>query len=186
MTKEEARKIFRQKREALPHAARQEMNEQIARQFFSNFLLRDIHVLHSYLPIEKKGEVNTWLIIEKAQTLPRPVRISVPKAVGENLEHYYFENKNQLKENRWGILEPQEGEKTPAEKIDLVIAPLLAFDKNLNRAGYGKGYYDKFLKTCRKDCLFVGLSYFPPIDKIDNLHDGDFALHRVVTPQKVY
>src|SRR6218665_3595589 len=114
ITKEEARKIFRQKREALPHAARQEMNEQIARQFFSNFLLRDIHVLHSYLPIEKKGEVNTWLIIDKPPTLPRRFRISFPKGVGENLEHYYFKKKNQLKKNRWGILDPQEGEKTPA------------------------------------------------------------------------
>ena len=49
-----------------------------------------------------------------------------------------------LKVNSFGFLEPIQISKTT--KPDLIVAPLLAFDKSKNRLGYGKGYYDKFLK----------------------------------------
>ena len=49
-----------------------------------------------------------------------------------------------LKVNNFGFLEPIQTSKT--SKPDLIVAPLLAFDKSKNRLGYGKGYYDKFLK----------------------------------------
>ena len=43
--------------------------------------------------------------------------------------------------------------KSPAEKIEVVFIPLLAFDKKGNRIGYGKGFYDRFLSECTKMSL---------------------------------
>ena len=50
--------------------------------------------------------------------------------------------------SKFGILEPKSTNKEI--KPDLVIVPLLAFDKALNRIGYGKGYYDRILQRISK------------------------------------
>ena len=52
-----------------------------------------------------------------------------------------------LQINKFGIPEPKILKKI---NPDVILVPLLAFDKNKNRIGYGRGYYDKFLKTYLK------------------------------------
>jgi 5-formyltetrahydrofolate cyclo-ligase len=68
----------------------------------------------------------------------------------------------------------------------MVIVPMLAFDRQGNRVGYGKGYYDSFLKQCRPDCIKVGVCYFEPIAQIDDAGDFDVPLNFCITPQQVY
>ena len=61
--------------------------------------------------------------------------------------------------NRYGIPEPV---KSIPVIPDVVLLPLLAFDKNKNRLGYGKGYYDKYLKKyikIHKNILTVGIAF---------------------------
>ena len=71
-------------------------------------------------------------------------------------------------------------------EIDLVLVPLLAFDKNGYRVGYGKGYYDKFLSNCRPDVIKIGLSFFDAVDEIEDIDDYDLPLNFCVTPQRLY
>ena len=85
--------------------------------------------------------------------------------------------------NEWLIPEPVEGEIIAPAEIDMVLLPGLCYDRQGHRVGYGKGYYDRFLKTCRPDCVKVGLSYFEPIEEITDVHDGDVMLDFVVTPE---
>jgi 5-formyltetrahydrofolate cyclo-ligase len=65
-----------------------------------------------------------------------------------------------LRVNSYGFLEPSVSGKRV--NPDLIIVPLLAYDKFYNRLGYGKGYYDKFftqyLKN-RKNILTIGLAF---------------------------
>jgi 5-formyltetrahydrofolate cyclo-ligase len=102
------------------------------------------------------------------------------------MESFYFEDFHQLKKNSWGILEPRQGVPAPPEKVDLVIVPLLAFDKLGHRVGYGKGFYDRFLKDCRSDCKKIGLSFFSPEEKIDDANPFDVPLHLALTPKEVF
>ena len=53
-----------------------------------------------------------------------------------------------MKRGAFGILEPKEDEEfiTTPDRINMIIVPGLAFDKSCNRLGYGKGYYDDFLR----------------------------------------
>ena len=61
--------------------------------------------------------------------------------------------------NRYGFLEPLNSSKIIVPEI--LIVPLVAFDKNRNRLGYGKGYYDKFIDIYRnkKKLLTIGLAF---------------------------
>ncbi len=61
--------------------------------------------------------------------------------------------------NRYGFLEPLNSSKIIVPEI--LIVPLVAFDKNRNRLGYGKGYYDKFIDKYRnkKKLLTIGLAF---------------------------
>jgi 5-formyltetrahydrofolate cyclo-ligase len=89
-------------------------------------------------------------------------------------------------ENEYGIPEPEEGDEISAEEIDLVFVPLLAFDKKGFRVGYGKGFYDRFLKKCREDVISVGFSYFEPVDAIEDKNQFDVPLNYCITPFKIY
>ena len=60
---------------------------------------------------------------------------------------------------------------------------LLFARRDLHRVGYGKGYYDQFLKQCRSDCLKIGLSYFELVERIDDVHAGDVRLDFVITAE---
>jgi 5-formyltetrahydrofolate cyclo-ligase len=72
------------------------------------------------------------------------------------------------------------------ENIDVIVVPLLCFDKAGHRVGFGKGYYDRFLNRCSKKVKTIGLSYFEPVEKITDVEFTDVALDVVITPKKVY
>ena len=61
--------------------------------------------------------------------------------------------------NKYGILEPKKQNIT--FKPDIILVPLVAFDKNLNRIGHGKGYYDRALKqlSVNKKILTIGIAF---------------------------
>lgn len=161
------------------------MNEQICASFFASVKLKGIDVLHTFLPIKKTREVNTWLIINRLRKEFPQVQISIPKINNQSaeLEHYYFQGSEQLEINTWEIPEPVKGVPTPIGVIDAVLVPLLAFDKMGNRLGYGRGFYDRFLSGCRRDCLKIGLSFFEGEEKIEGVDDMDIPLNMVITPR---
>ena len=186
MTKADARRDFLQKRAALPEGEYHQLNFQLYQQFFSLIDLSGVRCLHIFLPIEGKREVDTWPIIDRLRREHEHIRLSIPKVNGSELENFYFEGIHQLKKNKWGIMEPEQGVPTPTDKIDMVIVPLLAFDKLGNRVGYGKGFYDRFLVECRFGCKRVGLSLFQPIEKIEDANENDVALSSCVNSERLY
>lgn len=184
MTKKELRELYLQKRAALSEAEYSQLNFQLYQNFFSNVDLSFVRVLHTFLPIPAKKEVDTWLIIDRIRREFPNVRISVPKVNSQTgvFDSFYFEGLHQLAVNEWGIQEPKQGIPTEPEKVDAVLIPLLAFDKSGHRVGYGKGFYDKFLAACRPDCKRTGLSLFNAEGKIDNPGEFDIRLHQCITP----
>ena len=92
--------------------------------------------------------------------------------------------KNDILEiNKFGMLEP-----TLLSAIilpDIILVPLLAYDKKGNRVGYGKGFYDRFLRTQKNNIIKVGLSFFGP-EEIVEKKEFDQRLDFCVTPEKVF
>jgi 5-formyltetrahydrofolate cyclo-ligase len=91
-----------------------------------------------------------------------------------------------LTENNYGIWEPVNGEVIENKKIDMVICPLLSFDKRGYRVGYGKGFYDRFLNKCREDVVKIGLSYFEPEETIDDINEMDVSLNFAISPSRLW
>jgi 5-formyltetrahydrofolate cyclo-ligase len=187
MTKQELRKIYLEKRQALSEAEYAQLNFQLYQNFFSIIDLSFIKVLHTFLPITSKKEVDTWLIIDRIKREYPHIRISVPRvnSKADRLENFYFEGLHQLTTNAWGIQEPKQGIPTEPEKIDMVLVPLLAFDQDGHRVGYGKGYYDQLLATCKPACKKIGVSLFLPEVKIEGTNNLDVRLDQCVTPAQV-
>jgi 5-formyltetrahydrofolate cyclo-ligase len=187
-TKHELRKIFLTKRKALSEGDVIQRNQSLYHSFFQTFDLSFVKVIHTFLPLEKNNEPDTWQIIDRIRREFPHVRISIPKVNQQTnqLENIYFEGLHQIEINAWGIPEPMQGVPTPSEKIDMVLVPLLVFDKKGNRVGYGKGFYDRFLKECRSDCKKTGLSFFEPVDEISDVEAYDVKLNACITPSQVY
>lgn len=187
MTKQELRKTYLQKRKALSEAEYGQLNFQLYQNFFSNVDLSFVSVLHTFLPITSKKEVDTWLIIDRVRREFPNVRISVPKVNSQTgvFDSFYFEGLHQLVTNEWGIQEPKQGIPTEPEKVDIVLIPLLAYDATGHRVGYGKGFYDRFLSTCRPDCKKIGLSLFEAEEKISDFNGTDVKIDSCITPTGV-
>lgn len=188
MTKSELRQIYLVRQKALSSEQRKKLSERIARHFFESIDLSAIRLLHSFIPIEKFNEVDTTTIMQALwETLP-DVRIVAPRINFETgeMESLFYNAESELVQNIWTISEPKNAGGVDPKTIDIVLVPGLAFDRVGHRVGYGKGFYDRFLKTCREDCVKIGLSYFDPVEVIADVHEGDTALNACITPDGIF
>ncbi|WP_297704075.1 5-formyltetrahydrofolate cyclo-ligase [uncultured Eudoraea sp.] len=143
------------------------------------------NLYHVFLSISEKNEIDTAFILSVLQGKDK--NIALPKVLDDSkLVHYLLTDNTIIRKNKWNIPEPVDGLEVPPLKIDVVFIPLLAFDKLGYRVGYGKGFYDKFLKECREDVIKIGLSLFKPVDKISDTQKHDIRMDYCVTPKKVY
>ena len=188
MTKAELRKSYLEKRSGLSVVDAASMSTAISDTFFFTVNLSAIRNLHCYLPIEKFNEPNTKLILERVwQEFPEVIT-SVPRIdfATNELSSVIYSSTCPVARNKWGVSEPDGGTVLHAEAVDLAIVPLLCFDEAGYRVGYGKGYYDRFLAKCRPNCLKVGLSFFPPVEKIEDTDEFDVPLDLFITPENIY
>ena len=112
--------------------------------------------------------------------------ISLPIINNKFEMSFYSWNPNEpLTINRFGILEPLKGKKIIPSTL---IIPMLAFDSNLNRLGYGGGFYDRFIQKIEKRniCIKIGLALScqkinkVPVDKHDKKMDF------IITEKRIY
>jgi 5-formyltetrahydrofolate cyclo-ligase len=188
MTKNELRQLYLARQKALAPDHRAEDSHRIALHFFECIDLSKTKLLHCFIPIEKFNEVDTSIILRALRENSPKIRIAVPRVNFESaeLETVIYNVEDELIENAWGIREPAGSELVEAEEIDMVLVPGLAFDRVGHRVGYGKGFYDRFLKTCRNNCVKIGLSYFEPLEEISDVHEGDIALDLCITPDGIF
>ena len=130
-------------------------------------------------------EVNTWEIIARAWAMKK--RVFAP-VIEKNAQMQFREigADSELKRNRYGLFEPDDGHIVSARMLDIVLTPVVAFDEQNNRVGMGGGYFDRtfaFLRH-RNDWLhpkIIGLAF--ACQKVEKIppNPWDIRLFRAIT-----
>ncbi|WP_369410841.1 5-formyltetrahydrofolate cyclo-ligase [Desertivirga brevis] len=188
MNKASLRKIYMQKRRELTTSAIEAYSLGILSNLKTLTVFNNIKAAHIFYPIAGKKEVDTLLIVKWLRAEFSKLKLVLPKTdlQTHTLKHIIWNEDTPLAINEWGITEPESGQLISPNEIDIVIMPLLAFDKKGNRVGYGKGFYDRFLTECRSDTIKLGLSFFEPEEEIENIDNFDIPLNICVTPEKIW
>lgn len=136
-----------------------------------SFIEAEIVMLYSSLP----DEVQTHDFLEKWRNQKR---IILPTVVGDDIIPVELKENTDFAIGDFNILEPQNEEYKGG--YDLIVVPGVAFDKNGNRIGRGKGYYDRFL--CKHlDVNRIGICFdFQYVDEVPT-EDNDIRMNEIVT-----
>lgn len=185
MIKKELRTNYKTKRAALTTTQIDNWSMQIANQLLSLPIWEQSYY-HLFLTIEEQKEIQTEYILHILHAKDKDVVISKSDFNTYEMTHFLLTDNTKIKKNSYNIPEPIDGIEVPNTKLNVVFIPLLAFDKNGNRVGYGKGFYDRMLTKCSVDTIKVGLSFFEASELILDISDDDITLDYCVTPEKVY
>lgn len=188
--KKELRIRLNRERKALSREDILTKSEKIYENWLAHFSLKEVNYLHVFQPIKKRNEIETSFFTDFARKRHGHVKIIVPvvNPYSEHLTHVELANDIKMEINHWGIPEP----KMPFKKVspmqmDMVLVPMLGFDMEGNRLGYGKGYYDRFLNLVPAKCLKIGLCLEQ--GKVENglpAEAHDVALDYIVTEEILY
>ncbi len=185
MLKNDLRKKYKALRNLLTHEAIEQKSLAIANQLLL-LNIWDKTYYHLFLTIDILKEVETQFVLQVLAGKDKEIVVSKSDFSTLDMTHYLLTDNTKIKKNKFQIPEPVDGLEVPVSKIDVIFIPLLAFDENGNRVGYGKGFYDTFLLNCRKDVIKIGLSFFEAETVITNVFESDVKLDYAVTPNKIY
>lgn len=190
MTKAEIRREFRQRRRNLSNTEVLIHTRALSNQLIQSDLLKDSKTIHAFLPIRRQKEVDNYIVIHNLRQSYPHVHIAISRsdAQAREMVHYRYTDQTEILENEWGIPEPvpQVALQIAPEELDAILVPLLAFDQRGYRVGYGMGFYDRFLAQCRPDILKIGLSFFDPVEIINDVDNFDIPLTACVTPKGIW
>ncbi len=110
-------------------------------------------------------------------------QLFLPVIKGDDIYFELFEGDQHLRSGSLGIPEPILKEKNKNPELDLIVIPGVAFDRQLNRMGRGKGYYDRFLDqtTAHKTGICFGFQLFDQIPAAS----FDIKMDRIITEKEI-
>ena len=178
--KQDIRKRVLEKRSSLNKQEWEEKSDKILEKVISHPIFLNAEEIYCY--VDFRNEVATRKIIEKCWLLKKAV--AAPKIEGNRMEFYYISSWDDLSSGHWGILEPQGGVHAEGKSV-CVIMPGAVFDKKRNRIGYGKGYYDSYLKS-HPTYKTIALGFELQIENEIPFEAHDILPQMIVTEEQVY
>lgn len=142
-----------------------------------------------FIYMDFKNEVKTLYLIK--EMINEKKRVIIPYTDVQNTVIIPVELKDvdkDLKLSSFGYLEPKEEKIVPVEasEFDLIVVPGVAFDKKLNRIGFGKGYYDRILAKKRNGVKAVAIAYeYQVLDEIER-EEHDIKMDMIITEKNIY
>ena len=184
MNKKDLRTTYKQKRKTLGESSIQSLSLQIANQAL-NLPIWDASFYHIFLTIKHLKEIETEPLISILFGKDKNVVIPKSNISTGKMTHFLLTDSTVIKSNIWNIPEPEGGVQIQDNQIEVVFIPLLVFDEKGHRVGYGKGFYDTFLKNC-PNAIKIGLSFFEAEAEIDDHKAYDIPLDYCITPNRIY
>ena len=156
MPKKSLRRQMLARRRSLTHDEWQAASQMAQQNLMQLEFFQQASCVALYAPIH--NEIDTALLLEAA--LKTGKRVLYPAVCGTDLVFRQVEGMTCLSEGCFGILEPCSADLDhQADAADLIVVPGVAFDTNGHRIGYGKGFYDRFLRHPGRRALLVGLCH---------------------------
>jgi 5-formyltetrahydrofolate cyclo-ligase len=160
----------------------------IAERFLSAVQIEPTAVVHIYLAIPGSGEVETRPLINAISAQYPHIIYCAPvlDAAADAITSVRFDPSTTWASGPLGIPQPVSGEQIGASQISVVIVPLVAFDADCNRLGYGRGIYDRFLSALAPTAIKVGLAH--EIQRLARVPQDawDRQLDLVITERETY
>ncbi len=158
--KRELRRQMRQQRRALDPLAQRRAAEGLRRSLGRSMLFRRARHIAFYLA--RDGEIDPAPLLALAARLGK--HCYLPVVAGQRMWFAGYQPGDRLHPNRFGIPEPRllRGGHFPANRLDLVLTPLVAFDRQGGRLGMGGGFYDRSFAFKRRQPgrpALVGLAH---------------------------
>lgn len=135
-----------------------------------------------YCYVDYRNEVGTEWVIKKAWDLHK--QVAVPKVEGEEMKFYIISSFDDLYEGYRGIQEPV-NQVLANDENALIILPGVAFDRNRNRIGYGKGFYDRFLDK-HPFCKTIAIGFACQIVDEIQTDSFDYRPDILITEECIY
>ena len=153
---------------------KKELDDKIFNKVISLKEYKESNLFLTYVSL--KDEVDTFKLIEYGLKIGK--KVAVPKCEQDIIKFYYITSLNDLKEGKFNILEPITNNLVTNFKNSICIVPGVAFDKQNNRIGYGKGFYDKFLQNYNG--IKIGLVYSKCICEEIDIEKKDIKMDKIV------
>ena len=181
--KNELRKKFLALRNAQDSATLEKSSEIIIKNLYETEEYKKAQTIMVY--VSYRGEVETHTLIKTALKDGKCVCVPLCNSKNCSMTAREITSFSELKNGAYGILEPADDSPTIDKAgIDFVIVPGCAFSKSGHRIGYGKGYYDRFLKDT--SAFKCGLSYdFSFADELP-YEETDIPLDMIITETRVH
>jgi len=154
-SKARLRKYFLTLRAGMKDEALARLNEAILHRLQQLPELAAADTIHAFWPLAGRKEIDLRPLLKGFREAGKQIVLPVVLSFSDwqkgrvRMEHRLFEGETNLRPNRWEVHEPVETSLVKVHDLDAVIVPALAVDRQGYRLGYGKGYYDEFLATCR-------------------------------------
>lgn len=179
LLKKELREKYTELRMSLNAQSAEEKSREIHQHLFKLKVFMDSKTIHTYVSMNHRNEVDTFLLIHEALQMGK--NIVIPRIEDDTqLSHHQISDTANLKRNEWGVPEPTGEGITAHEALDLILVPMLSGDQFRNRLGYGKGFYDRFLKET--DAFRIGLLFdIQMYDKRLPVNKFDVTLDLLIT-----
>ncbi|MFM1929166.1 MAG: hypothetical protein RL387_494 [Bacteroidota bacterium] len=143
-------------------------------------------VLGSFYPSELHAEPNTLLLVRFLKLYIPELTVVYPIIHPQDASMEFYEETEELLINQWGIQEPLPIQIFNPDQIDTFLVPLIGFDQQGHRIGYGKGYYDRYFARAASNVKRIGISYFEPMPNFEDTHQFDVPLSHCITPWNNY
>lgn len=157
--------------------------EAIAGLFSDNIPLKQGQVVAAYWPMG--NEIDVRYIIDHLLRNGVTVVLPVPSKTSREMAFWKWDGQGDLVKGSFGVFVPPREDKVDP---DIVLVPMIAFDRKGNRLGRGAGHYDATLAGLRKsrDILVVGVAYAAQAVLFNLPAEGhDQKMDMIITPQGV-